>query len=525
MKAMCGLAERGPWLVGVLLATLVTSAGAADRSDALLLASAVPNRVVEAGDRPNVLFIIVDDLNVALGTYAGSTPHPHYRGASTPNIDRLAASGVRFDRAYVQNPLCNPSRISMLSGLRPATGIDDGVTYPRSVIGPDLRLLPEHFRDQGYFTARVGKVGHNTFEHVISWDESHFALSREPAMRFHLPGFLPGIDRSSVRDNTWTTGSEFGMSREDVLAAVGRRAGLPLSWRATDESARMTPDGTTATRIIQLMAGHRDRPFFIAAGFHKPHQPWVGPAEFFDRHPTSSIELPGTPANDRDDIPTPALSDAADDAAHSPAQLRQAIAAYHAMVSMTDSYVGELLDALELLELDRSTIVVFTSDHGFQLGEHGGAWRKRLQFEESTRVPLIVRVPGMGERGVASEGLVELVDLYPTLVALTGIPAPAHALEGDSFAPLLDAPDRAWKSAAFSESVRGRFHGRTLRDARYRYTEWMAQDGQVLKELYDHERDPFEHTNLAAGDSHDQLIDALSARLAAGWAAARPPRG
>lgn len=495
----------------------------ADRTDTFLLEGAAPNRVVEAGDRPNVLFIIVDDLNMALGSYASTTPHPHYRSAKTPHIDRLAASGVRFDRAYVQNPLCNPSRISLLSGLRPpATGIYDGRTPPRSVIGSKLRLLPEHFYDSGYFTARVGKVGHNTFEHVISCDVSHFALSREPAFRFHFPGFLPGIDRSSVRDNTWTVDSERGMSRADVMAAVGRPAGLPLSWRATEESTRMTPDGTTATRVIQLMAGHRDRPFFIAAGFHKPHQPWVGPVEFFDSHPTGEIELPDNPADDGADIPAPALSIAADDAAHSPAQTRQAIAAYHAMVSMTDSYVGELLDALELLELDRSTIVVFTSDHGFQLGEHGGAWRKRLQFEESTRVPLIVRVPGMDARGSASSGLVELVDLYPTLVDLAGIAPPAHALEGDSFKPLLEAPDRPWKSAAFSESVRGAFHGRTLRDVRYRYTEWTEQDGRVLRELYDVERDPFEHTNLATVKGHGELLDTLSKRLAAGWIAARP---
>ena len=518
--------DRDGWVVRLLLLAVLGAAPtgiAADRTDAFLLAGAATNRVVEAGDHPNVLFIIVDDLNVALGTYSGSTPHPHYQTADTPHIDRLAASGVRFDRAYVQYPLCNPSRISMLSGLRPrTTGIYDGGTPPRSVIGTALRLLPEHFRDQGYFTARVGKVGHNRFEHAISWDVSHFALSREPALRFHLPGFLPGVDRATVRDNTWTADSARGMSREAVMAAVGRPLGLPLSWRATDESPRMTPDGTTATRVIQLMAEHRDQPFFIAAGFHKPHQPWVGPVEFFDRHPTASIELPATPVDDADDIPAPALSLAPDDAAHSDDQLRQAIAAYHAMVSMTDSYVGELLDALDLLELERSTIVVFTSDHGFQLGEHGGAWRKRLQFEESTRVPLIVRVPGLGETGSASSGLIELVDLYPTLIDLAGIAVPAHALEGDSFAPLLRSPDQAWKSAAFSESVSGAFHGRTIRDWRYRYTEWTAPNRPVLRELYDLERDPFEHTNLAAGDDHDRLIDTLSARLAAGWMAARP---
>ena len=179
-----------------------------DRTDPFLLASAAPNRVVGPGDRPNVLFIVADDLNVALGSYLGSAPHPHYATARTPNLDRLAAEGVRFERAYVQNPLCNPSRISFLSGLRPpSTEIYDGGTDPRSRIGDELRLLPEHFHDHGYFTARVGKIGHNRFEHAISWDVSKFALSREPSLRFHVPGYLPGVDRSEVRDNTWTQGS------------------------------------------------------------------------------------------------------------------------------------------------------------------------------------------------------------------------------------------------------------------------------------------------------------------------------
>ena len=152
-----------------------------DRTDQILLPAAAPNRAVGPDDRPNVLFIVVDDLNVAIGSYLDSALHPQYATAKTPNLDRLAAEGIRFERAYVQNPLCNPSRISFLSGLRPSsTGIHDGRTYPRTRIGDELRLLPEHFHDHGYFTARVGKVGHNLFEHAISWDVSKFALSREP---------------------------------------------------------------------------------------------------------------------------------------------------------------------------------------------------------------------------------------------------------------------------------------------------------------------------------------------------------
>ena len=248
-----------------------------DRTDGYLLESAAPPRVAGLDRRPNVLFVIADDLNVALGSYLGSAPHPHYRTATTPNLDRLAAEGIRFERAYVQNPLCNPSRTSLLSGLRPpATDVYDGGTPPRHRIGEALRMLPEHFADHGYFTARVGKIAHNRFEHAVAWDVSKFALSREPAYGSTCRVICRGRP-AEEHDNTWVEGSESGMSRAEVLAAVGRSAGLPLSWRATRESPRMTPDGTTATRIVQLMAENRDRPFFIAAGFHKPHQPWVAP--------------------------------------------------------------------------------------------------------------------------------------------------------------------------------------------------------------------------------------------------------
>ena len=472
----------------------------------------------------NVLFIIADDLNVALGAYAESPPRPNHATAHTPNLDRLAAQGVRFDRAYVQNPLCNPSRTSFLSGLRPAsTDVHDGQTWPRHKIG-DVAMLPEHFDAHGYFTARVGKIAHNSFEHAVRWDVSRYALSREPVRRHHGPGYLPGVDLSSVRDNTWTEGSEHGMSRAEVLEPLGRPSGLPLSWRATHESPRMTPDGTTATRIIELLADHRDEPFFIAAGFHKPHQPWVGPVEFFEQHPVDEIALPPALDGDLDDVPTAGWEIRPDDAAHDDGQRRQAIAAYHAMVTMIDSYVGQVLEALAELELEDSTIVVFTSDHGFLLNEHLGLWRKTQQFEESTRVPLIVRLPGTPHGGQVAAGFVELVDLYPTLLDLCGLPAPEHALEGTSFRPVLEAPGRPWKTAAFSESRREGYHGRTIRTDAYRYTEWSPLDdaGEVEREFYDVRADPGEFDNLAADPANAAALEAAAARLRAGWRGAVP---
>ena len=528
------------WALLTAVLCVSSFAQTADRTARFLLETAAPLREVQDDDPPNVLFIIVDDLNTALGSYIESGSRPHYATANTPNLDRLAAEGIRFENAFVQNPLCNPSRASLLSGLRPNTvDVHTTGTWPRHKVGDELRMLPEHFHDHGYFTGRVGKVGHNSFEHAVSWDESKFALSRDPAQLFHTPGYLPGDDLSEVRDNTWKEGSENGMSRQDIFAGSSRTLSLPLTWRATRESSPMTPDVTTATRIIQLMAENRDKPFFLAAGLHKPHQPWVGPVEFFDQHPVENIVLPPISASDRSDSPAPSTLVLEDDAAHSELQKKQAIAAYHAMVTMADHHVGRMLKGLEDLGLADSTIVVFTSDHGFQLNEHGGLWRKQFQFDESIRVPLIVRLPVGRGAGSVSEGIVELVDLYPTLIDLASLPDPAHDLEGSSFVPLLDAPDSPWKSAAFSQSRRmvgsgstnsplineEGYDGQTIRTARYRYTQWTPLDGErdILVELYDLEQDPMEYNNLKDDPTHADLVAELSARLATGWPGELPP--
>ncbi len=530
------------WCLLVSGLWITTSAQNPDRSTRFLSDLASPLRVVQENDPPNILFIIVDDLNTALGSYADSNKRPHYATVSTPNLDRLAAEGILFTNAFAQNPLCNPSRASILSGLRPDTvDVHDTKTWPRHKIGETLRMLPEHFDDYGYFTARVGKVGHSQFEHAISWDESKHALSRDPSQLYHPSSFLPGVDLSEVRDNTWIEGSENGMSRQEIFAAVAGSRGLslPLTWRATNELPPMTPDGTTATRIIELMAENRDKPFFIAAGLHKPHQPWVGPVEFFNQHPINEIVLPPTNTGDAGYVPAPSALVLDDDGALSLQQKKQAIAAYHAMVTMVDHHVGRLLKGLEDFGLADSTIVVFTSDHGFHLNEHGGLWRKQFQFDESIRVPLIVRMPDGRNAGTISNGIVELVDLYPTLTDLASLPNPAHELEGTSFKPLIQGPEIPWKTAAFSESRRMTgssssnnplmttegHDGQTIRTSRYRYTEWapLGRDGAVLAELYDLEQDPMEFINVVNDPANAELVEELSVRLSVGWQGELPP--
>jgi len=246
-----------------------------------------------ATTRNNVLFIVVDDLNIALGTYDA------YPTSKTPDIYRLAAQGLRFDRAYAQDPVSNPSRSSFLSGLRPATtDIYGNFTQPWHKIG-NVVMLPEYFRNHAYFTARVGKVAHGRYEDSVRWDISEHAKRRKH--------YLPGVDRSAVRDNNRIDGADDDLSRAEILKHVGRRGRLPLTWRATNEREDETPDEPTTRRIVELLRKHRDKPFFISAGYHKPHQPWVAPANFFEQHPIEEVALPREPKDDRADIPTPAL--------------------------------------------------------------------------------------------------------------------------------------------------------------------------------------------------------------------------
>jgi uncharacterized sulfatase len=439
----------------------------------------------------NVLFIVSDDLNSCLHCYG----HPTVR---SPHIDRLAARGVLFQRAYCQFPLCNPSRTSFLSGRRPdATGVFTNAMPPRTQL-KDVVFLPEHFHQHGYFSARVGKIAHERFEDAVTWDVSEMAEVARPAVLRRPPGERanPGIAR----------GGEGQMQ--------------PLVWEATPNSDADEPDGRTARSIARLMERNRDKPFFIAAGFHKPHLPFVAPKKYFDLYPPENVSLPQEPADVRKSVPAIAFVNNPADDRLTAAQRRQAIAAYYACVSFVDAQVGVLLDTLDRLHLWDDTVVVFFGDHGFHLGEHGNLWRKRTLFEESVRVPLIVAVPGK-KAGAVSPRLVEFVDLYPTLTELCGLKTP-DGLEGTSFAPLLDDPQRPWKKAAFTQVNRpGNVMGRTVRNERYRYTEWGSED---RAELYDHDSDPHEYINLVRDSKHAAIVADMRRLLHDGWRKAQPPR-
>jgi iduronate 2-sulfatase len=468
-----------------------------------LVAAAGPSLCAQTS-RPaarfNVLFIAIDDLNCHVGCYG-------YPFAKTPNIDRLARRGTRFERAYCQVALCNPSRTSLLSGRRPdVTRVYDNRTPPRTTLGPVV-FLPEHFRTHGYFTARVGKIAHGAFEDAVAWN-----VAEDPS--------------ETIRENT--------LQEDEVARSNPTVANSPpvVTWHRSNAPDAEHVDGKTALRIVELLRQRRDKPFFIGVGFHKPHLPWIAPRRYFEMFPAQSVPLPQEPTDVRKQIPPLALITTRPDGAQLTEHLqREAIAAYTACTAFVDAQVGIVLRAIDELGLGNNTVIVLWGDHGWHLGDHGGLWGKLTVFEEAARVPLIVAAPG-GTSGAVSPRLVELVDLYPTLVELCGVPA-SGGLEGTSLVSLLQAPNRPWKKAAFTQVLRdaeetrnashaGAAHpvmGRSVRTERWRYTEWERPE---VAELYDHDHDPHELRNLASAPEHRQTVAALRQMLTAGWREAEP---
>jgi iduronate 2-sulfatase len=425
--------------------------------------------------RPNVLLILVDDLNTRLGAYGDER-------ARTPAIDALAARGVRFERAYCQYPLCNPSRISLFSGLRPQrTGVFELEGDLRDAL-PDTLTLPELLRRSGWSTARIGKVHHRNApdDDPRSWDLTVPIAGREEERSDELTNLTPRIRR------IWG-----------------------VSYLETDAADEELVDGRTAAAAIEYLEAEREQPFFLAVGFLRPHVPFVAPARFWREHPLEQIEPAPRLADDLADVPSLSVTQDTPDLGMDAGAVRKALQGYAASTSFVDSQIGRVLAALERLDLARDTYVVLTSDHGFLLGEHG-QWMKWSLFEPAARVPLIVAGPGIAP-GV-SPRTVELLDLYPTLAGLCGLAAPAH-LEGASLAPLLAEPGRAWERPAFTQLVRLDFHGWSVRTERWRYTEWDG--GAVGRELYDHASDPGEHVNLAEDPEHAATAAELAARIAA----------
>ena len=348
---------------------------------------------VVAAKKPNVLFIAVDDLAPSLACYGDLV-------ARTPNIDRLAASGVRFDRAYNQLPLCNPTRASVMTGLRPdQIKVYDLDRHFREEV-PDVVTLAQQFRNHGWYTARVGKIYHYNVPASIGTD-----------------GF---DDPPSWQKTVNPKGRDKAEEALIFNAEPHRQISGALSWLAADGTDEEQTDGMIASEAIKLLQEKRDEPFFLGVGFFRPHTPYVAPKKYFDLYPLSEMRLPYAPEGDRDDIPVAAFAhnNPVPNYGLDELTLRQALQAYYACVSFIDAQVGRLLTALDELGLAENTIVVLWSDHGYHLGEHDGLWQKRTLFEQSARSPLIIRAPEAKGNGTPSTRVVEFVDIYPTLIGL-----------------------------------------------------------------------------------------------------------
>ncbi len=447
-----------------------------------------------AQQKTNVLFLIADDLNCDLGCYGAAE-------MKTPNIDALAARGVRFERAYCQYPLCSPSRSSFLTGRRPnATGVLTNPSAKKPVSPhfretiPDTVTLPQLFKKNGWYSARVGKlyhygvpndIGTSSLDDFHSWD-----LCINPR----------GLDRD-IHDR--------------IFSLTPGQFGATVSWLAAPGEDAEHTDGIGAREAVKLLERFKDRgqAFFLAVGFYRPHTPYVAPRRWFELYPPEKIALPALSGDDASRTPRPAYNSAKkvqDNMTEN--QKREAIQAYHASTSYMDAQVGVVLSALERVGLAENTIVVFMSDHGYHLADHG-LWQKMSLFERSARVPLIIAPPQAEAKGQAAQGTVELIDLYPTLASLCGLETPEY-LDGKSLGPMLEDPGKSVKDAAFTQVRRGeRGEGYSVRSGKWRYTEWKV-GGRESAQLFDEEADPAEAKNLAGDTAHAETVAKLKAMIA-----------
>ncbi len=455
-----------------------------------LAASAAP-LIAKPARRPNVLFIAADDMNTALGCYG----HPVVK---TPHVDALASRGVRFERAYCQFPLCGPSRASLLTGMRPDSTQVLGNNVDFRTSHPDAVTLPQLFKNNGWYSAREGKmfhmnvpgeVGSPKYQDEASWNHSVSPQGLE-------------LQTLGERRKLNPPGVTFGMQWISAGTAAGQA------------------DTSAADHALALLEQHAAQPFFLGLGFIRPHLPFVAPSKFFDMYPLAAMPVPNNPPGDLDDIPTAAKSvrpQLWNDMRMDEPRIREALRGYYASTSFMDDQLGRVLGGLDRMGLSGNTIVVFWGDHGWHLGEHT-RWQKMSLMEESARVPLIVAAPGRKGNGRSSRSLVEFVDVYPALAELCGLTAP-RMLEGQSFVPLLDNPSRGFKKAAFTQLKYEDIIGRSVRTDRHRYVRWEGAGGG--EELYDHGADPGEFTNLAAKPEARQVLERHRAILNAGWQSAR----
>ncbi len=438
--------------------------------------------------RRNVLFIAIDDLRPELATYKAN-------GVLTPHIDRLSDKGLQFNAAYCQYPVCNASRSSFLTGMRPdELQIHSNRTALRNK-WPDLVTLPQHFRNNGYFTAGLGKLFHMGTDE--RGNETFFRDDASFEYFFKAKGQEPKIGRN-------------GEGRK-----LGDGTIKWANWRAAEGGDEAQADGMLASQAVRLLEEERDQPFFISVGFHKPHDPFVAPKEYFDLYPLDAIELHNDPSDQTQRLKY-ALPDSYNGfRAFTDRDRREFKRAYHACTSFVDAQVGKLLEVLDRRNLWSNTIVVMLGDHGYHLGEHGW-WNKVTVFDIGARVPLVMWVPDHNGMGGSSEAVVELLDLYPTLTELAGL-KPPHTLRGTSLVPILNDSMTDWERPAFTQVVRAPIGmGYSVRLGDWRLTQW-GQKGEGGLELYNVVDDKEGFYNLVGDPKSADRIAQLLAILKQGF--------
>jgi iduronate 2-sulfatase len=442
----------------------------------------------EAPKSPNVLLIVIDDLRTELACYGVDE-------VISPNIDRFAKKGMLFEKAYAQYPVCNPSRSSFLSGLRPdEVGITSN-TVPLRRIQPDLVTLPQLFRQNGYFTAGLGKIFHlsvdqldekgrqTLFVEPQSWDYFYDALGQT------TPLGRKGDGRNLTNGKIpWAT------------------------WQATEGDDLDQPDGQIAAEAVRILEENHDKPFFIGYGIHKPHDPFIAPKKYFDLYPEGSTQLPNEPTNRSQRVKL-AIPNDHQFAAFTDKERSEFKRAYQAGVSFADAQVGKIFAAMDRLQLWDNTIVILIGDHGYHLGEHDW-WNKVTLFEDCARAPMIVWAPHASGMSHSTRAIVEFIDLYPTLIDYAGLEAP-HPLSGQSIRSILNNPSAPGKTAAYTQVTRGDKIGRSVRTQRWRYTEWGPK-GKFGVELYDHHKDTGEYYNLSGNPEYADLCNHLKQLLTKG---------
>ena len=435
--------------------------------------------ISHTANKTNVLLIIADDLNCDIGAYGKL-------GVKTPNIDRLSERGVLFENAHNQYPLCGPSRASFMTGMYTnQTKITRNNMNLRNSI-PDVITLGQRFRQEGYQSVRIGKIFHydnpsaigtSGNDDIYSWDQTVNPYGRDKLEEYKINTLTP------------------------------RRYGGTLSWLAADGKDDEQTDGIAASEAIKKLDdfAKRDIPFFMAVGFFRPHTPFVAPKKYFDLYDREKIEIPEISSDYLATLPEPAVKSirAKKNQLNLGKELAQEIKeAYYATISFVDTQVGRILDQLEANGLDKNTIVIFTSDHGYHLGEHGH-WQKQTLFENATRIPLIISAPNSENKGEKSMSPVELIDLYPTLMDLTNISIPQHVV-GKSLVPLIKNVNALVRKSALT---RWR-NGYSIKTKRYRLTKW-GSNGEFGYELYDHKNDKNELINLSSNQDYSEVMDSL----------------